>query len=37
VFAATEIDLSSLRDFIGWRLAKLSARKQLSVFGVGSE
>src|SRR6516225_4858 len=32
LFAATEIDLSSLRDFIGWRLAKLSARKQLSVF-----
>jgi hypothetical protein len=29
---ATEIDLSSLRDFIGWRLAKLSARRQLSVF-----
>jgi len=24
--------LSSLRDFIGWRLAKLSARRQLSVF-----
>ena len=32
MFAATEIDLSSLRDFIGWRLAKLSARKQLSGF-----
>ena len=32
MFAATEIDLSSLRDFIGWRLAKLSARKQLLVF-----
>ena len=35
--AATESDLSSLTDFIGWRLAKLLARRQSSVFLVSAQ